>query len=470
MKRRRTSQGYAIAGLLTAIFCLAQLKSAWAVVGQAEQYDEFKETELNEFQQNLTQEEQEHQMKMVEMKKDLKTAQGQKDEVVDQELSLLRQQLLQLPKRNRFKTEFNGKYQYDSNINRTVIGQGGNNDSLYDTDGTALFDLSGKKTDLRFEVQAGKHWDKEFPVQDFWTAEERIRYRRRYFKKLQQSSHSRIARVSSKTVEINGNKVRWDSNQQTSFNLPLTEKLSINTDLSSTIRYFSQEAFDQDSSWEATAAPSAFWNFTPKSRIALGYQLGTNQIHSKAGNTNTHEIHAGYFGRITRKSSVSFDTSFSHQIPKSRESASVNTWNVGTGYIWQMTGKTQLTLQAIRSIQNTTSDIISGDVGGENTTLRSDSHFVNDSISFSLNSRLTRVLTAGFNTSMAHASTKVFKNGDKDTQTTQFTFPFGLTLTYIIRRWASFTFGYTFTYRTGYEKSDRYRDHLISASARLTLF
>jgi hypothetical protein len=459
--------------LVLLVIITAPAPQAFAVVGQAEQYDPIKQDELADFQTALNDEQRSMQLKALEMRQGLNVAKGSKDETLDRELADLQRQLLQIPKRNRFKMELTSKYQYDSNINRAIPGPGMKNDSLFDSDGALLFDLSGKKTDLRFEVAGGKHWDKEFPEQDFWQGEERIRYRRRYFKKLQHSFQSRLARASNKTIELNSNKIRWDSSQQTSYNLPITRKLSLNTDFNSSMRYFSQEPYDQDSSWQATAAPSAFWSFTPKTRISLGYQFGVNRIRTKSGNTNTHEIHAGYFGRVTRKSSASLDASFSHQTPKSRDTGKVNTWTLGAGYLWQMTGKSQVTVQAIRSLQNTSSDIVTGpaDVDAENAVAtKSDSYFVNDSVSVALNSRLTRQLTLGMTASASHAYTKVLLNGSKDSEGTQFTFPFGITLTYIIRRWMVVNFGYTFTYRTGYEKTDRFRDHMLAAAVRFAFF
>lgn len=442
---------------------------AWGIVGQAEEYSEAEQEDLDEFQRNLNMEEQQRQLTSLQMRTNLAQASGQKTEEFDRSLRDLQSQLLELPSRRRIRFEANGKYQFDSNITRGFHPLE-KDDSLFDTDGTVLFDLSGKKTDLRWELNSGRHWSWEFPEGDFWTAEERLRYRRKYFKKLQHSAQSRIARHSSKTVEINTNKIRWDSVQITAMNYPITPKLSFNLDLNSNIRTFTQEAFDQDSSWEFSTAPNAFWNFTPKTRISGGYRLGVNRIRTKSGDSDSHELHAGYFGKITRKSSASLDVAFTHQKPRSRDTATVNTYTVGTGYIWQMTPKTQMTVQLIRSQQNSTSDLVSGGLdGGENVTVKNDSHFTNNSATLSLNTRLSTKFTSIFSFNASHSKTSVLKDGQKDSETTQFLFPLSWSGTYFIRRWISLTLGYTFTYRTGYEHADHFKSHLLQTAVRIAI-
>lgn len=470
MTPQKNSQLWAGLGIFVSLYLFSV--PAWAVVGQAETYDPFKQEDLNEFHNNLTREESARQLSTLQMQKNFQQTSGQKTEGVDQQLADLQRDLLTLPKRRRISFEAQGTHTYDSNVIRAVPRQE-KDDSLFDTQGAVLFDLSGKKTDLRFEVNGGKHWSVEFPEGDSWTAGERIRYRRRYFKKLQQSFQSAISRHSSKTIEINAPKVRWDSAQNTSYNYPITKKISLNTEFSSNMKTFTQEAFDQDSSWEATASPALFYNFTPKTRFSLGYRLGTNHIRTKSGDSNAHEIHFGYFGKISRKSSASVDISYSHQTPKSTDTATVNTYTVGLGYIWQWTGKTQITVQAIRALQNSTSDLVSGSLDGEDgapiATVKNDSRVTNESISASLNSRLSSRLTATSTINFTHSHTSVLKGGSKDSETTQYSFPITLGAIYYLRRWATVSLGYTFTYRTGYEKSDRYRDHLLISGIRFII-
>ncbi len=461
---------------------IAGMPSAWAVVGQAEQLDPFVEQDLREYHENLVNEESSQRLlKSDELKttlknkeKQLRSLQGADSEEVNQEIEDLKRQLLSLPKRDRFQIELVEDFKYDSNIQRRII-RDEKGDSVFESTGTALFDLSGRKTDLRFELAGKKQWNIHFSENDTWLIEERLRSRRKWFKKLQASANSIFTRTNSKTVEIDAAKIRYDTGNQISVNYPFSQKLSFNSTFGLSKRIFPQEAFDQDSGWEVTAAPAAFWNFTPKSRISLGYTFGASRSQIKTGDTNSHQVDLGYFGQVTRKSSASLTTSFQHQQPRSRDTAESNTVTAGIGYIWQLTPKTQMTIQFIRSLQNSTSNLTSGEVDGNSTTTRTDSHFTNDSLSFSLNSRLTRKLTAILTFNGSHVGTTATTSSDaiqnelnEETETAQYGIPVSLQFAYVFARWLRVTSAYTFSYRTGNERTDKNRSHLWQTTATIS--
>lgn len=451
-------------------------RSAYAVVGQAEEYDPFKAGELEEFHTSILGEEQKRQMEQANAFLSGQASPGTAasdddgsaapvDPEAVQNVEKLKREILKIPPRDRFKFGLDGQHTFDSNIQRLPPRQE-KSDQVFDTNGFAEVDLGGRKTDLRMEGRVGKQWNIHFPESDFWLAEERIRYRRKYFKKITHSVQSRIARQSQKTIEMDAKKIRWDSHQNTAFNYAFSRKFSANLELNSLKRLYTTEPFDQDSQWEASAAPSLFWNITPKSRVSLGYIFGPSRIRTKVGDTNTHEVHAGYFGQVTRKSSLSFDVSFSHQTSRSLETPEINTLKLGTGYIWQFTPKTQIVFQAIRSVQNTSSNSIPG--GDENATSKGDSHFTNDSFTVSLNSRLNRKLTTIVNVGVSHFRNETAKGGDEDIEGRQFTFPVSLTANYMLKRWAQFRLRYTYAFRTGNEKSDTYRAHTLTSGVNMT--
>ena len=458
------------------ILFLSGSKPAQAVVGEAEQYDPFQQEALEGFHKALLLEDkgrdkvQESLQELEQKEKELKKAKGEKKDALTKEIENLKQQILKIPQRKRFGIELNGQQLYESNVERRTIHYE-KGDSIFDVKPTVLFDLSGRKSDLRFDLSGGKQWNIKFPTKDFWEGSERIRYRRKYFKKITHSVNSRIARHSSKTVEINQTRVRWDSNQVNAVNLALSRKFSLNNDTSLVHRYFTHENFDQDSNWQFTDAPSLFWNLTPKSRIALGYGFGASRIRTKAGDANAHEVHLGYFGAITRKSSLSLDLAFSHQTPRSRESSQSNLFKTGAGYIWQITPKTQMTLQFIRSLQDSTSEIVTssstGSASSQPQTQKTDTHFVNESLSLSLNSRLTKKLTTIFTMNGSHFRSKVEKGGDKTSQEQQWTSPISLTLVYALRRWITVTTGYTFAYRRGDAKAEEHRSHIFKSALQV---
>lgn len=464
----RPSQSRAIAGFGILLFVLLVFHSreALAVVGYAEKYDEFKEEDLTEFHRSVLLEEQSTRASDAEGLELLDRAAlnpGEEEEV-DPEILKMRRELLQVPDRDRFKAGLDGQYTYDSNIGRRPFEEE-KGDSVFDIKSFAEVDFGGKKTDLRFELRGAKEWNVQFPTSDFWLVEERIRYRRKYFRKLTHSIQSRIARTSSKTIEVNEKRIRWDSHQNTTMNYALSRKFSINTELEGIKRLYTTEPFDQDSQWEVKAAPGIFWHITPKSRVAMGYTFGANRIRSKAGDTNSHELHASYFGKVTRKSSISFDLAYQRQTPRSLESEKSNSYTVGTGYIFQMTPKTQLTFQWIRQFQNSSSNQVGG--SNQNAVTKQDTHFVNDNMSISLNSRFRRKLQAGLTLSASHLNTRVERGGDEDLETLQWTFPVQATMTYLIKRWIQLRFGYTFTFRTGNEENDRFRSHLLYTGLNL---
>lgn len=452
--------------LAAGVIAWSHSSTAWAVVGQAEEYDPFKARDIEEFHSGILEEEQSRQREesraSFEGDENL-TAEGGLSRDA-QELEKIKREILKIPKRDRLKFGLDGQHAFESNVKRLPPRQS-KSDQIMDLGGFSEVDLGGRKTDLRIEGRGGRQWNIHFPESDFWLAEERVRYRRRYFKKVAHSLQSRIARQSQRTIELDQKKVRWDSHQNTAFNYTLSEKFSANLELNALKRLYTTEPFDQDSAWEASMAPSLFWSVTPKSRFSAGYIFGPSRIRTKVGDTNTHEVHAGYFGRVTRKSSLSFDASFSHQTARSLETPEINTVKVGAGYILQVTPKTQMMVQAIRSVQNTSSNAVPG--ADENAAVKTDSHFTNDNVILSLNSRVNRKLTGIVNVGMSQFRNQAPKGGDEDVEGRQWTFPVSLTANYALKRWIQLRIRYTYAFRTGNEKSDTYRAHTLTSGVNV---
>ncbi len=458
--------------LLTALFFWGVFmpRTVLAVVGQAEKFDEFEAKKLEEFQSNLTHEEQQKQQlktdelseQLKAMSKDAKNAKAEEKQILNDEIENLKKQLLTLPKRDHIKMEFDGQQSYDTNINRSILFEE-KNDSVFDVQSTALFDLSGKKTDLRFDVSGSKQWNIEYPEKDTWGGGETLRFRRKYFRKITKALQSRIERQNSKTIEINSEKVRWGSTQTDVTNFSFSKKFSINSDTSLSHTYFPQEAFDQDSSWESSSAPSIFWQPSPKSRISAGYKIGQNRSRPKVGNAVAHEIHIGYFGKVTRKSSASIDLSAGYQSPREQSTAVVKTLNVGLGYIWQMTPKSQFTLQLVRGVQNSTSNAVGttdAAATGDTPVVKTDSYSTNTSATISLNTKLNARLKATLNWNVSLSSSHTSTEGaDPTDDGLQWGYPVSFTLTYFVKRWITFTSGYAYAYRLGNERTDWSRAH-----------
>ncbi|MDD5218781.1 MAG: hypothetical protein PHS88_11890 [Candidatus Omnitrophica bacterium] len=452
--------------------------SLWAIVGQAEKYDEFKEADLQEFHTDLIREEKASQLRRMERMTAAQpvSSDEQKDfqeqrRNLQEEMELLKRELLEIPKRDLFRFGITGDYTFDSNINRLPPSYE-KSDSVFDTSEGVEVDFSGKKTMLRAEYRFGKQWNIHFPKKNFLEHEGRLRYRRKYFKKITQSVQSSILRHSERTIEIDNKKIRWDSNQQTSINYLLSRKTSINLDLNMLHRQFTTDPFKRDSYWQAIGAPSFFWMATPKSRISAGYQFGMSRIRAKSGSTNAHEVRVGYFGKVTRKSSASLDIAYDHQTPKSTDTATSNTYTVGMGYIYQFSPKTQMNFQLIRALQFSTANLapVSENADPNNPgpeTIKQTTHFSNDSLSVVINYILTRRITTNFMGNASLFQSKTFKRGDKELNSRHFTFPVTWSLTYLLSRWSRLMLSYSFAYRVGTKVNQQYIDHICKASVNI---
>jgi len=461
-------------GMLILVVLLSVPTAALAVTGQAERLDEVKEADLKEFQQALAEEEQRRNLEKADdivstlkrRRRELETAEGEEKKLIERELEHLEKELLNLPERDRIRFNIDGNVRYDPNIGRDQPSET-SSDAILSGEGSVEFDLSLKKTDLRWEFGVGRIWNVKFSRNDFWTANTQIRYRRKMFKKITHSLHSRLSRTSSRTIEIDDDRIRWDMNNSTAFNYQFSPKFSVNMGLSQQKRFFTQEEFDQDSGWGIGLNPAFFWQFSPKSRVSLGYNYSARRDRVETGDANSHDISAGYFGQLTRKSSVSFDVGYTRQNPKSIEGSTVNSWRTGLGWIYQWTSKTQAAVNLFRSWQNTSSKRVS--ITSDEVE-RSDNSFSNDSLTVNLNSRLTKRLAVTMSTGISHIKTELDRSdedGDGDGGDRRFTFPNSINFSYLVNRWLRVTAGYAFFYRTGNEKEDLARSHSFNGGFNL---
>ena len=455
--------------------------TSFAVVGQAERFDRFEELQLDKFQKELLEEESLYTYdqqdspearRLRQIREKLKEVQSEAEEdLLLEEVDTLKRQILNLPKRDRFKMYLDATATQSSNASRLRIGEE-NSDTTFSASKSMVFDLSGRRTGLGISFGAGRSWSHQFPAQDSSNLSGNINYNRRYFKKLQHSLGSTIQRHKSKTNEIDDDKLRWDADQTTSLNFPLTRKVQLNSTFNLSHRQFTQEAFDQDSSWSFSSTPSGFFLLSPKSRISAGYGFGANRIRSKAGDSNSHDVNIGYFGRITRKSSASLNFTWNLQTPRSVEASTSKRFNMGVGYVLQLTPKTQVSLQAIRSQQNTTSDPVpttnSSDVAADadDTTqvAKNETHFVGENLILTFNSRLSKKLKALLILSVGHTKNKQADGVNDPQEIEEYQFPLSLELNYQIRRWLKAKFIYAFNYQRAFEEGLSNREHKMTLS------
>jgi len=443
----------------------------YAVVeSNAEKLDEFKEQELKAFQSKLTAEEE--KAEMIEAQKTLetmdklgaaaKTAEAQGESLSKAEIEELRKKLLNVQKKDRWRFGLDGDHSYTTN-NNGGTPQHEKGDSQFNATANTEFSFGGKKTDMGLELRGTKNWNIIASTNDTWQAEERLRSRRKLFKKTNVSANSRIARNASKTLEIETNKIRWDANNQMSTNFAFSRKLSANLDLATSKRVFLQEAFDQDSGWQATGNPSAFWNVTPKSRISFGYGEGVSRNRLKAGNSDSKDFRVGYFGQVTRKSSASVDVGVSKQDSFKADSRSTSI-TIGSGYIWQTTPKVQTSVQVTRGFSNTTSESVTGDTADSAVVTRSDNYSVNDNFALSLNYRMASKISLSMTSGLSNTQTKAFTDGGLTAVTHIMTFPTSLGVNLSLTNWMTTSFTYSFSYKVGNEKTDLSRVHTFASA------
>ncbi len=440
----------------------------------AEKLDAFKEEDLKEFQKKLTREEIQKQaldaeqsnQAMNNLGKAAQTAGAQGDMLTKEQIAELRAKLLGIQKKDRFRFGLDGNYTYNSN-NNGAVPRHEKPEHQFNTTGNTQINFSGKKTDLGLELRGSKNWNIYNAINDSWQGEERLRTRRKFFKRLNVSGNSRIARNASKTLEISSNKIRWDAANQMSINYAFSRKLSMNLDLSSQKRLFLQEAFDQDSGWQVGAAPSGFWNITPKSRFSFGYDYGANRNRLKAGNSDSRGLNLGYFGQVTRKSSASVNVALTRQYSFKAASRST-TMTLGSGYIWQTTAKVQTSIQVTRGFSNTTSESVTGDVSNTAVVTKSDNYAVNDNFSLSLNYRMAARASLSLTGGIANTQTYAYTNGGENGVTHIMTFPSSLGINMPLTKWLTTSVQYSFSYKVGNEKTDTSRVHTLTSSISLS--
>lgn len=471
---RSFRRGMCLGGFFIFFLAVGALRLEAVVEQNAEKLDVFKEDDLKEFQANLTEEEQLQQAEDAEAKlkamdnlgQAAQQAGDQGDKLTKEQIEELRKKLLGVRKKDRFRFGLDGDYSYNSNNNGAVPGQEKPEHTFNSTANTQI-NFSGQKTDLGLEIRGTKNWNLYNPINDSWQVEERLRTRRKFFKKMNVSGNSRIARHSSKTLEISSSKIRWDASNQMATNFAFSRKLSLNLDLSTQKRLFLQEAFDQDSGWQVAGAPSGFWNFTPKSRVSVGYDYGANRNRLKSGNSDSHGLKLGYFGQITRKSSASVDLGITRQYSFKAASRST-TMTMGSGYVWQTTAKVQTSVQVSRGFSNTTSESVTGDVSDTAVVTKTDDYAINDNVALSINYRLASRVTLSLTTGVANTMTETFTNGGKTNTAHIMTFPSSAGASFSLFNWLTASVRYNFSTKTGNQKTDYQRVHTLTSSMGLS--
>lgn len=377
-----------------------------------------------------------------------------------EQLKALQEELLRFPKKDRFKFGQDTHYTYDTNPNRLPIHQD-KEDSTFRINPFAEVDLSGLKTDLRFEYRWNRQYNVKIPASDSFSQEGNLRFSRRILPKTTLSLNSRLTRNSVRSSGKDNKKVSWDMSQRATLNYELNRKINLNLEANYGRTDFINEDFDETSNYNFSLDPNLSLQLTPKSKITLGYRWRFTRIPTESSDATSHEFRAGYSGRLSPKSTISADVAWTRQNPDSAQAAKSDQFRSSFGYVWQATPKTSIRTLYSNSLEHSISDSISN-----RALLKKTTHTGSDTLSFSIRVRLHRKLSTEFSFNGTHNRTRTRETGKDNVRTRQFTFPFQFAMDLDLFRWLRMRLTYTYRHRIGDEhKTDQFRAHTFFVGA-----
>jgi len=390
-------------------------------------------------------------------------------EVAPEEIKRLKKELLRLPKKRRFR--FGGDFDmtYDSNPSNVAAIHHEEGDTTFNLNPSAEVNLSGRRTDLRFEFRESNRYNVKrgrTPGNDTVTQEGRIRFGRKILKKVTLSLNDRLSRASSRVEGIDdGKKITWVNSHRTALSYDYHPKLTLNFEVNYSRTDFPHENFDETTTDSLELDPNLIFKPTKKTQITMSYRKGLARIHTESSNANTHIFRIGYSGKLSAKSSLSADFSWTLQDPNSAQASDSKQYLTNLGYIWQATRKTSIRLSYSNSFQRSLSDSISGGALLKSTTLTS-----SDTWGLSTRLRPHRKINTEFSFNPSHSHTNTKKTGSDNARSRTFTFPFQMAIDYNLARWVRLRFSYTYRHRIGNErKSDEARSHTWLVSTNVAL-
>lgn len=389
-------------------------------------------------------------------------------EVTPEEIKRLKKELLHFPKKKRFR--FGGDFDMTHDTNPVGLGiHHEESDTSFNLNPFTEVDLSGVKTDLRLEFRESNHYNvkrSKDPSNDTLGQEGRIRFGRRIVKKTDLSFNERLSRTSTRVSGIDdGTKVTWSNSARAGLSYTYNPKLVLNLEVNHSATLTPHEIFDQDRNYVFNFDPNLLFRPTPKTQLSMGYRWSIAHSRTEVSDTTSHIFRMGYSGKITPKSSVSLDFSWTIQDPVSIQAANSKQYSTSVGYIWQVTRKTSVRLSYSNSYQHTLSDAVS-DAQLLKTSVRSFSN----TLGLSTRLRLRRKISTEFSFNGAHGLTRTQKTGSDNAKAQTWTLPFQLAIDYDLARWIRLRFSYTFRYRLGDEpKTDEIREHTWLVSTNVAL-
>ena len=375
-------------------------------------------------------------------------------EVPVEDLKRYQKELLHRPKKRRIHVGYDTDMTYINNRSGAPIHYEKGNTAFRINPSISL-DLGKKKTDMKLEYRWNRLYNDKTPESDNFSQELSFRAGRKIFRKITLSLNDRLSRSSVRVAGFDDKKINFDNSHRQALSYDFNSKLTLNFETNYTSTVFPNENWDDQGTFDFQMSPNLAFQLTRKTRLTAGYQNSRPQSHPKTSDVTNHVFRMGYSGKITPKSSLSADFSWTIQDPTSATASNAKKYSTSASYLWQMTSKTSLRFSYSNSYSHSISDSVSG-----SALFKTVSYSNSDSWGSNVRFRLHRKINAelSFNPSHSHSTTK--KTGNANTHSRSFTFPFQVGLDLDLRKGFRVRLTYTYQHKIGDEmKTDENRTH-----------
>ena len=385
-------------------------------------------------------------------------------EVPGENLKRYGKELLHRPKKRRIQFGYDTDMTYLTNRSGAAIHYEKGNTGFRMTPSVFL-DLGKKKTDIKLEYRWNRLYNNKTPESDNFGQELSLRTGRKIFRKTTLSFNDQLTRNSVRVAGHDNKKISFANSYRQSLSYPFNPKLSLNFETSHTSTVFTDENFDEQGSLDFQIDPNISFQMTPKTQLTAGYRLSNSRSHTESSDATNHIFRFGYSGKITPKSSVSADFSWTIQDPVSAQASNAKKYSASASYLWQLTPKTGLRMSYSNSFSHSISDSVSVPA-----LFKTVSYNNSDSWSLGVRFRVHRKINMelSFNPSHSHSTTK--KTGDANTHSRTFTFPFQAGFDLELWKGIRLRLAYTYQHKIGNEmKTDENRTHTWFAGTNVAL-
>ena len=379
----------------------------------------------------------------------------QKEEKVEVEkLERYRKELLRRPKKRRIHVSQDINMTYKTNRSGARIHYEKGNTG-FQMNPSLQVDLGKRKTDIKLEYRWNRLYNNKTPESDNFSQEASIRFARRILPKTNFSLNDRLTRSSVRVVGFDNKKISFDNSHRASLSYDFNRKLNLGFEGSYNETVFPNENWDEQGTLDFQWGPSLSFQWKPKTRLTWGYTQSTPRGHQESSDVTNHAFRWGYSQKVTPKSSVSTDFSWTIQDPVSAQASGSKKYSTSVSYLWQMTPKTGIRYLYSNSFSKTISDSISG-----GALLKTVAVSTSDSWGASVRFRLHRRINAEFSFAPSHSHSNTRQTGTAKTRSRTFTYPFQVSFDIELSKAMRVRLSYTYEHKIGDEmKTDENRNH-----------